>query len=135
MDIEKCRALKEKLADIPEPQIVSAAEFFNGNDDLGSIGCNLISHPGVEAFRTTLMGLLARPDVEAVYAQISELDPGDECWPFTDAILVVGRISGTDLRNAVKALHPDEVGTAQDFGISSTIGEKHRAPVAVIWWD
>lgn len=42
------------------------SEFFDGNDDLGSIGCNLSDHPGIEAFRDTFARLLARPDVEAI---------------------------------------------------------------------
>ena len=31
----------------PRP-LVSLEEYFDGNDDLGSIGCNLSDHPGVE---------------------------------------------------------------------------------------
>ena len=93
MDDTKCKALKEELAEQPEPQIVAAERFFDGNDDLGSIGCNLDGHPGVDAFRDVFAGLLRRSDVQAVYAQISELDPGEGCWPFTDTVLVAGTIS------------------------------------------
>lgn len=77
MDDTKCKALKAELAAQSEPQIVAAERFFDGNDDLGSIGCNLMEHPGVDAFRDAFVGLLRRPDVQAVYAQISELDPGE----------------------------------------------------------
>jgi hypothetical protein len=135
MDDAKCRALKEELAAQPEPQIVPIDRFFDGNDDLGSIGCNLGPHPGIARFRQVLTGLLARPDVQAVYAQISELDPGEECWPFTDTVLVVGAVSATALQAAVSELKPDEVGTANDFGVSPAIAERHRSPVSVIWWD
>jgi hypothetical protein len=135
MDNTKCKALKEELAAQPEPQIVAAERFFDGNDDLGSIGCNLDEHPGVEAFRDVFAGLLRRPDVQAVYAQISELDPGDGCWPFTDTVLVVGTISADELRDAVSALQPDEVEDAKQFGISSAIPKKHGAPVLAVWWD
>ena len=117
MDDTKCRALKAELAVQSEPQIIAAERFFDGNDDLGSIGCNLDKHPGVEVFRDVFAGLLRRPDVQAVYAQISELDPGDGCWPFTDTILVVGTIPADELREAVGALQPDEVGDAEQFGI------------------
>jgi hypothetical protein len=88
----KCKALKEELAAQLEPQIVSIERFFDGNDDLASIGCNLTEHPGVDAFRDVPAGLLCRSDVQAVYAQISELDPGDGHWPFTDTVLVEGTI-------------------------------------------
>jgi hypothetical protein len=46
MDDAKCESLKAELASQPEPQIVPIDRFFDGNDDLGSIGCNLIDHPG-----------------------------------------------------------------------------------------
>ena len=135
MDDTKRKALKEELAAQPEPQIVSAERFFDGNDDCGSIGCNLDEHPGVDAFRNVFAGLLCRPDVQAVYAQISELDPGDACWPFTDTVIVVGTIPADELREAVSSLQPDEVGAAEQFGISPAIAEEHGAPALAVWWD
>jgi len=135
MDETKCNALKAELASQPEPQIVAAERFFDGNDDLGSIGCNLIEHPGVEAFRDVFAGLLRRPDVQAVYAQISELDPGDGCWPFTDTILVAGSIPVEELHEAVNALQPSEVGDAERFADSPAVATKHGTPVLAVWWD
>jgi len=135
MDPSKCNALKTELAAQREPQIVDIERFFDGNDDLGSIGCNLIEHPGMDLFRNVLTGLLRRPDVQAVYAQISELDPGEDYWPFTDTILVAGDIPVEDLRNVVSVLDPDEVGAASEFGVSPATGQKHGAPVLAVWWD
>jgi hypothetical protein len=135
MDDTKCRALKAELAAQSEPQIVAVERFFDGNDDPGSIGCNLMEHPGVEAFRDVFASLLGRPDVQAVYAQISELDPGDGCWPFTDTVLVVGTIPAEALREAVGALQPDEVGDAAQFGVSDAIAKRHGLPLLVVWWD
>lgn len=135
MDNTKCKALKEALAAQPEPQIVVAERFFDGNDDPGSIGCNLMEHPGIGAFRDVFAALLRRPDVQAVYAQISELDPEDGCWPFTDTVLVAGTISADELREAVSGLQPDEVGDAEQFGISPTVAKRHGTPVLAVWWD
>jgi hypothetical protein len=135
MDDTKCKALKDELAAQPEPQIIAAERFLDGNDDLGSIGCNLDEHPGVDAFRDVFAGLLRRPDVQAVYAQISELDPGDGCWPFTDTVLVVGAIPADELREAVSALQPDEVGDAEQFDIPPAISKQHGSPVLAVWWD
>ena len=135
MDAAKCRALKRDLAAQPQPPLVAIERFFDGNDDLGSIGCNLIPHPGIEAFRDILTGLMRHPDVTAVYAQIAELDPGAGCWPFTDTIAVVGAVSVAELRRAVAPLQPDEVGTAADLGLSPAIGRQHSAPVLGVWWD
>ena len=135
MEETKCRALKAELASQPEPQVVAAEQFFDGNDDLGSIGCNLTDHPGVDAFRNVFARLLRRPDVQAVYAQISELDPGDDYWPFTDTIFVAGTISEEELREAVSELQPDEVGYAERLGGSPAIASQHRTPVLTVWWD
>jgi hypothetical protein len=135
MDINKCKALKARLGPEDYGQVVPIADFFDGNDDKGSIGCNLSAHPGVGVFRDVLTGLLRRPDVEAIYVQISELDPGEDSWPFTDKVLVAGKISADDLRDAVESLQPDEVGDAMEFGASPSIAEQHGVPVLVVWWD
>ncbi len=135
MDDLKCKALKADLAVQPEPQIVPIERFFDGNDDLGSIGCNLIEHPGLDVFRDTLTGLLRRPGVEAVYAQIAEVDPGEDCWPFTDIVFVVGTISADELRATVAPLQPDTVGLVEAPGIPRFISKRHQSPVLALWWD
>jgi hypothetical protein len=84
MDASKRDNLKATLSAKPEPWIASIDVFFDGNDDYGSIGCNLADHPGIDVFREVLLGILDRADVAAVYAQISEIDPGEEYWPFAD---------------------------------------------------
>jgi hypothetical protein len=135
MDNSKCKALKTELADQPELQLVSIERFFDGNDDLGSLGCNLIEHPGVPTFRDVFTNLLRRPDVEAVYARISELDPGKDSWPFTDTIIVVGTIPADELRSAVITLEPDEIGTAEEFGVALSDAERQGLPALAVWWD
>jgi hypothetical protein len=135
MDQAKRDRLVASLASETEGQLVSIETFFDGNDDLGSIGCNLIQHPGVEVFRATFERLASRQDVEAIYAQIAEVDPGEDCWPFTDTIFVVGAIPVGDLAAELAALKPDEVGSATDFGIPTELETKYPSPVLVAWWD
>ncbi len=135
MDEVKCTLLKAELIAQTAPQIVSIERFFDGNDDLGSIGCNLTEHPGIDTFRNVLVGLLSRHDIKAVYAQISELDPGDGCWAFTDTIFVVGTISINELNSILSLLEPNEVCSGEQFGIPSFIQQKHQEPVSVVWWD
>ena len=132
MDERKCNALKAELAEQEEPQIIPIERFFDGNDDAASIGCNLSEHPGMDVFRDVLTGLLRRPDVRAAYAQIAELDPGDDSWPFTDTIVVVGSIAAEKLREAVSALEPTDVGSDSDF---QDLAKKHGGKALVIWWD
>lgn len=135
MDIRKRNQLIEDLAKEAAPQVVEIERFFDGNDDPGSIGCNLVQHPGVEIFKGTLLKLARRGDVEAVYAQIAELEPGEDSWPFTDTIFVVGRIELDELRKALEPLQPDEVGHGKHFAVPALIAEKHSEPVLAAWWD
>ena len=135
MDQEKCIVLKRELETQAEPQVVPLDRFFDGNDDEGSIGCNLVPHPGIPLFRDTLLGLLQRSDVTAVYALISELDPGDDSWPFTDTVLVAGTIQPEALTEALSVLQPDYVA----FADPDEIGEFGIQPPVVrgvtAWWD
>ena len=52
MDIGKRNQLVARLSQEPEPQIVPIEVFFDGNDDLGSIGCNLLDHRVSQHFGT-----------------------------------------------------------------------------------
>jgi hypothetical protein len=135
MDQAKRNRLIAELSTQPEPQIVPINVFFDGNDDLGSIGCNLLEHPGIEIFQATFARLSARSDVDAIYAQIAELDPGEGSWPFTDTVLVFGTISSVELATELSALEPDEVGTAEEFGIPQSSGQRHASPALVAWWN
>ena len=135
MDAAKERKLKTELAAQGDAPFVAIERFFDGNDDLGSIGCNLVEHPGVDAFREALVGLTRRPDVESVYAIISEVDPGEGCWPFTDTIVVVGKIAAKDLQALLEGLQPDEVGLAKGVRIPEAILKRHTAPMLIAWWD
>jgi len=135
MDDTKCNALKAELAAQPEPHLVPIDQFLDGNDDAGSIGCNLMEHPGVGLFHEVLTGLLHRPDVQSIYAQIAELDPGNGSWPFTDTLFITGAIPMAELREILKPLQPDEVESGEQFGIPAPIAQKYSGPVSVAWWD
>ena len=56
MDREKRKQLIETAKSrgytgmAPPRVLVTREEFFDGNDDEGSIGCNLNDHPGLDAF-------------------------------------------------------------------------------------
>jgi hypothetical protein len=136
VDTSKRTRLIEQLAPKPEPQIVSIEAFFDGNDDLGSIGCNLMEHPGMDVFRDTFARIARRPDVTAVYAQIAELDPGEDCWPFADTVFVVGSLSEDELAEALAPLEPDEIRKTEDSDIPPDIQKKdHDTHVLAAWWD
>jgi hypothetical protein len=133
MDLQKCQALKKELAGQPEPYFVPIDRFFDGNDDLGSIGCNL--DLDIDNFKQVLTGLLRRADVQSVFAQITDLNASEDLWPFTDTVFVVGTIPTEELQKAVSVLQPDEVGPAESFNIPATLTDHTDMPVQLIWWD
>jgi hypothetical protein len=135
MDVTKCKALKRDLASQAEPQLVSIDRFFDGNDDEGSIGCNLTKHPGVGVFRQTFEMLKRHAGVRAIYAQITELDPGEDSWPFTDTVLVVGSITPEELQATLAALEPDEVGPGSPDLLSPALSDADKSKALVAWWD
>ena len=132
MNDKKKHDLVASIADQSEPRLAPIRQFFDGNDDLGSIGCNLMEHPGIAVFEKILVGLLDRKDVDAVYAQIFE-DPGDGCWLFTDTVLVVGDIPRQELQQLLEPLQPDEV--APVTSVPMFIQQRHKAPALYAWWD
>lgn len=135
MDAKKYAALKAELEVQPEPQVVRAERFFDGNDDTGSIGCNLSEHAGMTSLQKISTGLESRSDVQAVYTQITELDPDEDSWPFTDTVSIAGTIATDSLIAAVNSLEPDDVSPVEDFGASAAIAAEHGTPVHLIWWD
>lgn len=137
VDQIKAAALKSELTELDETeQLVPLEQFFDGNDDPASIGCNLPDHPGVLAFREVLSDLAGRPGVDAVYLQIAEADPGPSDWPFSDTALVVGSIGVSAVKDAVTALRPDSVWAVDVHEVPGVVAARHPGrAVTAIWWD
>jgi len=91
----------------PDP-IVSLEEFFTGNEDLGSIGCNLTDHPGMQTFYTELKAIRSRPDVQGVFVAIHELDE-DTIWPFSECVYILTSAPIDEISNWVQKLQPSEI--------------------------
>src|SRR2546429_9676710 len=83
----------------PEP-VISLELFFDGNDDLGSIGCNLSDHPGPARFYGVLGAIRDRPEVYSVWVGISEVMAPDE-WPFSNHVYVVTTVSAAEVMSWV----------------------------------
>ena len=76
--------------------------------------------------------------VVAVYAAISDLEPDEESWPFTDAIWVVGRCELPWLQKLVGDLQPDEIepGSSSHGEVYDALCTRHPGtPLHWIWWD
>jgi hypothetical protein len=116
--------------------VVPLDAFFDGNDDDGSIGCNLVAHPGVRHFHDTLAAIRFRPEVQDVFVAISDPMIEEHAWPFADTVYVLTTSSADTVRQWVAARLPDEVVDGL-LDVPPTGLPALRAgtrPVR-IWWD
>jgi hypothetical protein len=72
--------------DTPRP-LLTLAEFFGGNEVVGSIGCNLIPTPTPAEFHLLLSRIAARRDVGDVRVEVTMFDDPD--WPFSDTVWII----------------------------------------------
>jgi hypothetical protein len=116
--------------------LLTLPEFFEGNNDDGSIGCNLSPSPGPRIFYEVLKEIAARSDVADVRVQITMHDD-PEMWPFSDTIWVI--TSATPEKVAEwfeKLIRPDRCSAGWREGVSY---EPVRIPNGMwpvaCWWD
>jgi hypothetical protein len=137
VDVHKRDNLLRAIRSQPEHEngraLVSVTEFYNGNDDLGSIGCNLSDHPGLSHFRDVLQSIEARDDVDEIWLQIYDLEEGD--WPFSENVLIFGTVPKSAVEQMTKTLQPSEIGEMLLDWTPSR--EAHLAGRRYInlWWD
>ncbi|WOO87200.1 hypothetical protein RZE82_08785 [Mollicutes bacterium LVI A0039] len=87
---------------------VDVDEFFDGNNDLGSIGCNLYPvHPGLEVFYNTLKKLESHDDVDNFQVVICDVDEGS--WPYSELIYVYTKLDIEQVTQIVAHLEPDDI--------------------------
>jgi len=110
---------------------VTLDEFFEGNEDLGSLACNLDPHPGMEALYYHLQRFANDNEAE-VLVEIYELDEDDEeTWPYAERVYFIGSVEREALEDLLDNVFASEIEELEDFVIN---GESH-AEVYAIWWD
>ncbi len=115
--------------------VVTLERFFDGNDDYGSIGCNLIDHPGPQEFYRTLLAIRDRDDVHDVFVEIHEVEESDETmWPFSERVFVIARCDQATVADLFAPLQPSE------FEINLNLPPNAESPpvgytVYSAWWD
>jgi hypothetical protein len=120
---------------VPRP-LLTLEEFFEGNDDHGSIGCNLIDSIHPREFFEVFRRLRDRPDVADVLVEIRSWDdPAD--WPFTDTVWVITSLTPEVVQQQLgERLQPDEVtlGWPSCYPVESIDVPPAMHPIRV-WWD
>jgi hypothetical protein len=142
MDIGKRNELIEKIKmiglpdDMEETPVVSLEDFFAGNDDLGSIGCNLINHPGIDCFFNLLAKIRSRPDVEDVLVGIYEVEEEDTTmWPFSEQVFIISNASENDISDWVKYLEVDDISVESPTIIKPSPDLPNNYKLFQLWWD
>ncbi|MBX3409796.1 MAG: hypothetical protein KF859_07910 [Phycisphaeraceae bacterium] len=114
---------------------VTIEEFFDGNDDLASIGCNLDEHPGLAAFRDVCEKVRARPDVQDVRICIYEtMEDAEDTWPYAEEILVITSADPDDVATWFESLDPSDIienETPRPLTPAPGAGMK----AWLVWWD
>lgn len=119
--------------DTPRP-LLSVDEFFDGNDEVGSIGCNLVDPPSPEVFHKLFRDIAARSDVADIRVQVTAFDMPE--WPFTDTVYIMTTCSAAEVMSWFpEALRPDETWR----GFVDQAYEPYEVPTGfhpvACWWD
>lgn len=89
--------------------LVTLEEFFEGNDDPGSIGYNLPDPPEPREFYKLLAAIRDRADVADVRVQIMDHENADG-WPSSDTLWIITSAAPEEVRNWFpERLAPDEL--------------------------
>ena len=135
--VEKIRSIGLPAHGVPLP-VVSLEDFFTGNKDYGSIGCNLSPHPGPQFFFAKLKEIRSRDDVQDVLVEVSEVEESDETmWPFSERVYILTSAAGEEVASWVAALQPDEVEAGFAYGGVPSGAPPLSEGMAVygVWWD
>jgi hypothetical protein len=83
---------------------------LQGNDDYGSIGCNLSPSLSPKFFYDTLRLIRSQSDVQDVLVEVNEVIEEDpEAWPFFDRVYIYADATPQDIAHWAESLHPDSV--------------------------
>jgi hypothetical protein len=74
-----------EMIGLPDPgrplPLVTLERFFVGNDDYGSIGCNLTPMLGPQFFFEQLKLIRSQPNVQEVFVEITDVAKDLNTWP------------------------------------------------------
>jgi len=136
--------LKERIfraGDINDPAtarpLVSLEEFFDGNDDFGSIGYNFYpDQPAPSDFYELFKRIRSRPEVANVLVEVCQQEMPEE-WPSTDTVWIITSASaGTVAKWLGERFQADDI---FDGWTEHVQREPYQLPPGMkpigIWWD
>jgi hypothetical protein len=116
--------------------VVSLEDFFAGNDDRGSIGCNLgEQQPPIVEFYRQLREIRSKPNVQDVLVRIYDYDDPTS-WPYTDTVYIISSAPLEEVKKWASSLLPDEVHAEWMYGKPPAAPEvKPGMTPYSVWWD
>ncbi|MBM7703003.1 hypothetical protein [Metabacillus iocasae] len=135
------KKLEEKIyaqgyPDAPTAPIVSLEDFFEGNEDEGSIGCNLLEHPGIESFYNVLLDIRNMDNVQDVFVEIMEIEDNEDYWAFSERVYILTSADISEVEEWIAQLQPSETDEGYAFGkppVAPNLKEGYK--VLSVWWD
>ena len=130
--------LFEKIESLGYPDneiLVTLEDFFEGNDDYGSIGVNLYPHqPSPSDFYSKFKEIRQLDSVDNIYVRIADTKDGD--WAYTDAVYIVTTLTIPDLQKLLTDLQPDEIYEDWMYGKPKNAPDlTNNFKVYSAWWD
>lgn len=140
VDKVKLNALLSKIKEIGMPgeelPLVSLEDFFEGNDDIGSMGCNLMEHPGMDAFYRILKDIRTKDKVRDVLVGIYEIeDDFEDQWPFSENVIIITTASKDQVWDWCKELMIDDIWEEDPSRLKPVPTIKEGENIWTIWWD
>jgi len=116
--------------------VVSLELFFEGNNDIGSIGCNLLNHPGIEKFYSILKQARNKPNVQDILVEIMEHDEDDEIWTFSERVYILTDEEENEVIKWVRDLQISEISQGYMYGQPKFAPKLRKGyKVYSLWWD
>lgn len=129
--------IETQLSSVSDSEVVvSLEDFFTGNDDMGSIGCNLgDEQPAISEFYRVLKAIRSRPEVQDVIVRIYDYDDPSS-WPYTDTVYILTSARTETVEEWVAPLKPDEIHPEWMYGKPAAAPEPKSGMTAYsVWWD
>ena len=136
---DKRKILLEKIkkAGFSEKEVfVSVEDFFDGNEDTGSIGANIYPEPpSLREFYYTFKKFKHSPKTDKLLIRIADIDEIE--WFYTDMIYISGNYTLAEIKKMFKQLKPDEIyeGMMYDNKPSNIPQIKPGNKAYSVWWD
>jgi hypothetical protein len=142
MDDAKRQNLIERIKMLGLPRfgrplpLVTLEEFFVGNEDHGSIGCNLSPLLGPQVFFERLRFVRSQPNVQDVLVEINEVAEDPNTWPFADRVYVLTSGTADEVERWTADLRPGSIDEGFAYGKPTSVPALRPGYRCYgVWWD